>query len=182
MVAKYKAIEIADFYIQLINSIPDNTIDNLKLNKLLYYVQGFSLVKLGYPMFDENIQAWDYGPVIPEIYHVFKCCGKNSIEEPTTPFDESRFSTEELNLLIDIYNEYGKYTGWALKNMTHEKGSPWAQVYEKNQNKVITKKSIEEYFKNLTLPSFTVDNLNIPTVTELPAAWDRKEDSIYDTV
>ena len=39
-----------------------------------------------------------------------------------------------------------------------------------------------ENVKKLNLPSFTVDNLNIPTVTELPAAWDRKEDSIYDTV
>ena len=45
------------------------------------------------------------------------------------------------------------------------------EVYEKDQNKVITKKSIEEYFKNLNLPSFTVDSLNIPTVTEFPAEW-----------
>jgi len=175
----YKAKEIASFYIQLLNSIPDNYIDNLKLNKILYYVQAWNLVKNGEPLFEDEIQAWDYGPVVPEVYQIYKCCGKSPIQEPEESFDESRLNSDELDLLIDVYRYYGKYTGWALKEMTHEKGSPWDQVYEKNQNKPISLGIMKEYFSDKTLDSFDPSKLNIPLITEVPAEWDSQEDDIY---
>lgn len=179
MEAKYKALEIANFYIQLLSSMPENQVDNLKLNKLLYYVQGWSLVRLGRPLFSDAIQAWDFGPVEPEVYHTFKCCGKNEIEEPSDTFDESRLSGDELELLIDVYQRYGRYTGWALKEMTHEKGGPWDIVYKKGENNVISLDKIKCYFEKDELPTFDTVHLNIPIVTELPKEWDSPEDSIY---
>lgn len=177
---RFKAIDIANFYIQLANSLSDNSVDNLKINKLLYYAQGFSLAKLGAPIFEDDIQAWDYGPVIPDVYHAFKCCGKKSIDEPTDEFDESCLNSEELNLLIDVYTSYGKYTGWALKNMTHVQGSPWAMVYEPGKNRVISLDSMKEYFAGEKLDTFNIDDINIPVVSELPKEWDSAEDGIYD--
>lgn len=178
--AKYKALDIANFYIQLVNSISDNYIDNLKINKLLYFVQGFSMAKLGRPMFSDVIQAWEYGPVIPNVYYTFKCCGKSPIEEPADNFDESVLSVDELELLIDIYSTYGKYTGWALKDITHKKGSPWSLAYVPNQNNEIALKSLSDYFSDERLESFDISKLNIPTVDKIPAEWDSNEDSIYD--
>lgn len=175
----FKAIDIANFYIGLANDIQDDSIDNLKINKMLYYAQGWSLVKLGHSLFSEDIQAWDYGPVVPEVYHAFKCCGKSSIKEPQDVFDESRLNTEELELLIDVYRTYGKYTGWALKEMTHEKGSPWDQVYQKGMNNVIGIDRVKDYFSRLNLDSFDVDKINLPIINEIPLAWDSQEDSIY---
>ena len=176
----YSAIDIANFYIQLVHSLPDDSIDNLKLNKLLYYVQGWSLNRLGRVMFREDIQAWDLGPVIPAVYHQFKACGKRSIEAPEAEFDESRLSTEELELLIDVYRFYGKYTGWALKEMTHEAGSPWDMAYEQNKNRIIPVESLKEHFAKETLPSFELKNLSIPVVQYIPAEWDTVEDAVYD--
>lgn len=176
----YKAREIANFYIQLLNSIPDNSIDNLKLNKILYYAQGWSLVKNGTPLFEDDIQAWDYGPVIQEVYHTYKCCGKGPIEEADTPFDESRLSSEELELLLSVYMNYGKYTGWALKDMTHAKGSPWSQVYEKGMNRVIPLEIIKVYFEKEKLDTFEDDLSRIPVITAIPAQWDSAEDAVYD--
>ena len=177
--AKFKALDIANMYIRLANDIQDDSIDNLKINKLLYYAQGWNLAKFGNPLFEESIQAWDYGPVIPEVYHTFKCCGKSPIKEPQDLFDESRLSTEELELLVSVYTAYGRYTGWALKEMTHEKGSPWDRVYQKGKNNVIDNSIIKKYFEGLSLDTFDPDGINLPEITEVPLSWDSSEDGIY---
>ena len=180
MSGKFTAVEIANFYIQLLNSIPDNSIDNLKINKLLYYVQGWSLVRLGHPMFDDEIQAWDYGPVIPTVYHIYKCCGKSPIEEPSEAFDEKRLSPKELELLIDVYTQYGRYTGWALKDMTHVKGGPWDQAYRPKANCRIDLNTMKDYFLGQEMPTFEVDMTKLDIVKAVPASWDTEEDcAIY---
>ena len=111
---RYTALDIANFYVQLANDIPNDSIDNLKLNKLCYYAQAWSLARLGHPLFDDAIEAWMYGPVIPAVYYAFKACGKKPIEEPVDHFDESRLSSEELSLLTDVYMTYGKYSSTGL--------------------------------------------------------------------
>lgn len=175
----YGAIDIANFFIQLSNSISDDSVDNMKINKMLYYAQGFSLAKLGRALFDEDIQAWDYGPVIPEVYRAFKCCGSKAIGEPTSEFDESKLKSDELNLLIDVFSAYGRYTGWALKEMTHVKGGPWDRVYEPGKNRVIDTESMRAYFENIQLETFDISKLNIPTVRAVPMAWDSDGDVVY---
>ena len=180
MKEKYSALEIANFYIQLLNSLPDNYIDNLKLNKLLFFAQGWSLAKLGHPIFEDRILAWEYGPVIPNVYHTFKCCGKNHIEEPSDPFDEKRLDSDEIELLVDVYSNYGRYTGWALKNMTHEKGTPWELVYKKGQNADISQEEMKAYFSNQKLDTFNIDSVDIPIIEAIPLAWDSEGDSVYD--
>ena len=180
MTTLFKGIDIADFYISLANSLPDNSIDNLKLNKLLYFAQGWHMVKLHKPLFMDEIEAWDYGPVIPAVYHAFKCCGANPIEEPLDKFDEKRLSEDTLSLLLDVYNEYGRYTGWALKDLTHQPDTPWSKVYERGMNRRISQEDIEAYFKTQKLDEFDVHSLNIPVVTQIPDEWDSDEDEVYD--
>lgn len=80
----FKALDIANLYIDLANSIPGDYIDNLKLNKICYYAQAWCCVKLGHPLFDDEIQAWDYGPLIPDVYHTYKICGDCRIANPVT--------------------------------------------------------------------------------------------------
>jgi uncharacterized phage-associated protein len=60
----------------------------LRVQKLLYYLQGWSLALRGRPLFEERIEAWKLGPVVPEVYHRFKSFGSQVIEpkdagEPT---------------------------------------------------------------------------------------------------
>lgn len=47
-------------------------LSNMKLQKLLYYQQGFHLAYFGTPLFNEDIVAWQYGHVVPEVYDAFK--------------------------------------------------------------------------------------------------------------
>ena len=178
--ANYSALDIANLYIRLSNDIESDSIDNLKLNKLLFFAQGWFLAKFGKVLFSDDIQAWDYGPVIHDVYHTFKCCGSLPIKEPLESFDENRLSSKELDLILDVYRTYGKYTGWALKEMTHKKGSPWDQVYQKGMNKVISPKTMLEYFKKLSLETFDIESISIPEIMEVPIDWDSSEDAVYD--
>ena len=100
--AKHSAMDIANLYIDLANSIPEDSIDNLKLNKLCYYAQGWALVKLRHALFSDTVEAWDYGPVIKPVYHAYKSYGRNPIEEPTYHVDESQFTSDEISLLLSI--------------------------------------------------------------------------------
>ena len=63
----YKAISVAKYIINYSNSI-DSPISNLKLQKLLYYVQAAFLVEEGKKCFCDEIVAWAFGPVVPDVY------------------------------------------------------------------------------------------------------------------
>ena len=141
----HSAIDIANFFIDITRSKEEGYITDLKVNKLLYFAQAWSLVRLGRPLFDENIEAWQYGPVVPSVYNAFNKYKRSNITEVHGTYSPDSFSDEELQLLIDIQREYGKYAASTLVDMTHKKGSPWEQVYDGSKH-VISNDSIKEYF------------------------------------
>lgn len=176
----FKAIEIANFFIQLANDLPYDSIDNLKLNKLLYFAQGQSLSKLGRPLFSDNIEAWDYGPVVHDVYHTYKAFGKNPIDKESSFFDERNLTSDELDILVDVYMNYGKYSGGTLVQLTHKPNTPWSNHYEECMNNIIPHDEIKSYFdSDPSFQSFEVDYENAPIVAVAPAEWDSCEDSIY---
>lgn len=152
-----KAIDVANFFIDIANSDPDDCITNLRVNKLLYFAQAWSLVRRGKPLFDEEIQAWKLGPVVPAVYHAFKDYGRERIDSTDGDYSADVFSNDELELLLDIMREYGQYTSPALVNMTHQQGSPWKNVYVEGQNNTITKDVLKTYFAaGKALSAYTV--------------------------
>lgn len=133
----------------------------LKLVKLCYIAQGFSLAILDRPIFDDDsIEAWRYGPVVPSIYHEFKHFRKNNITDKShyvTMGDdfELTFETPELTdendkkIIQIVWNMYGKFSGGELVDMTHKKGTPWDIVYRPNENSIIPNELIKKYYKML---------------------------------
>lgn len=116
-------------------------ISNLKLQKLLYYAQGVYLAMYDEPLFNENIVAWQHGPVVVSIYEKYKRFKARSIEEADV--SPVIVDSKAENILIWVYNEFGKYTAWALRNMTHEE-TPWKST---PQNGIISRDLIKNYFK-----------------------------------
>lgn len=116
-------------------------VTNLKLQKLLYYVQGIYLGMYGTPIFEEQIEAWTHGPVVPEIYREYKCFGSNGIVDPNPPF--CTFVKEEEDIMEWVYNEFGQYTAWKLRDMTHQE-DPWKST---PQCGVIDNGLIKKYFE-----------------------------------
>lgn len=144
------AQEIAKSIISEFQSRED-LITNLKLQKLLYYVQGWHLGLFGEPLFAEDFEAWVHGPVIPDIYHSYKKYKWSPIvEETKKPNLEPKIDKH----IIDVLDEYGMETGWALERRTHLE-KPWILARgglppTEECIELITKESMRSFFKDLS--------------------------------
>jgi len=123
----------------------------LKVMKLLYYVQGFAMAKLKHKAFNEEILSWDYGPVVQSIYDKYK--GERSIvselvdvELPTHLSEnyEKINRNQKLSEIIHLVQEnLGHLSGISLMKKTHRE-RPWVVT---RRNHVIDDKVIKAYFE-----------------------------------
>ena len=135
-----KAKDVAAFFIKR-GIDEENEISNLKLQKLLYYAQGFHLAIFGSPLFDEAIYAWVNGPVVEEIYHEYKRYGK----QPIDTFEYvSSLSEEDLEFLEEVWNVFGQFSAWKLRDMTHNEKT-WMD-HEADASE-IPLEELKEYFE-----------------------------------
>lgn len=119
---------------------------HLKLQKLLYYCQGFALVLLKRPLFSNKIEAWPHGPVVVDIYHEFKRYGDGIIDEIVSG-DVSALTDEEKSMIDDVYEVYGGYSASRLRNLTHSE-NPWIDA-ENKIDKTITHEAMLDFFPSL---------------------------------
>ncbi len=118
----------------------------MKLLKLVYFVYGWSLALFDRKIFDEKIQAWQYGPVIPSLYYEFQRFGKNPIEgfasqallnPDTGDFDKITYpmidqEDQELHAVIaEIWKCYKSKSAMALSDITHNHDSAWDKAYKR---------------------------------------------------
>jgi len=135
------AIEVAKYFLRK-QVGGENEITNMKLQKLLYYGQGFHLALRGKPLFEDEIERWDLGPVVPNVYHYYKNSGGKPIEPPKT-FDASLYPGDTGKLLDDVYKVYGQFSAWRLSDMTHSE-PPWKNTAP---NSVISHSALRVYFR-----------------------------------
>ena len=133
------AKQVASFFIkQASNLNGNNDLTNLKLQKLLFYAQAEYLRKHGQPLFKDQIEAWEYGPVVRDVYDWLKDCGAYQIDSFDVDLaDFDNVDDDLLEELKDIFKKYNKYSASFLVEKTHEKGSPWHQVYSKKTSNSI---------------------------------------------
>jgi len=143
------ALDVADFFIEHEKN-SDDPMTNMRVNKYVYLAQGYSLAKLGKPLFDDQIQAWDYGPVVPALYHLFKSDVKaEPILSPVTELTSGVFSREQIDILTQVMIDYGRYSTGQISSMTHERGSPWYRAYVKGANNPISQEDMARYFSGI---------------------------------
>ena len=136
----YKALDIANKIVSKTDLEHGDTISNLKLQKMMYYQQGFHLAYFGTPLFDEDIVPWQYGPVVPSVYKEYKSFESNSI---STSKEGISLSDDEEELFNNVYEEYNQFSAVALMKMTHEE-SPWKTT---EINSVISRDKMMSFFK-----------------------------------
>ncbi|CAD5935341.1 Phage-associated protein (Modular protein) [Planktothrix tepida] len=113
------ALDIAKYLITLASPEEEDLMTNLRLQKLLYYAQGFHLALFGKRLFSEKIEAWQYGPVVPDVYRIYKQYGSNPLPQPDD-FNIDQYSQETQELLDEVYEVYGQYTAPILKRFTDQ--------------------------------------------------------------
>ena len=141
----YSVIDVAK-YIILYCKQHGYSISNLKLQKLLYFVQAQFLVTLGRPAFDEEIEAWDFGPVVPEAYQYFKIWGSAEIPKVVADGADGKIYIEDQKVMDEILGECASYSASYLVEITHHQ-SPWVNAYERNCSNIISKNAIKEFFE-----------------------------------
>lgn len=122
----------------------------MKVMKLLYYIQGTSLVYLGSRMFDNDIVAWKYGPAVEAVHAKYK--GQREIVGQVTQSDLDDYAELSNNekyaeVLNAVYDNFGEKSAIDLMNMTHQE-SPWKNTEQSN---IITDDKMIAFFKKIVV-------------------------------
>jgi uncharacterized phage-associated protein len=142
-------INVADAMLKIAKA-NGKSLTPLQLMKLVYISHGWSLALKGAGLFPETIEAWKYGPVIPDLYQATKGYGREPI--PLSKIDDSHsmVDSDTYAFLKDVFEKYGHMSGYALSQLTHKLGTPWADVYEDGvYNIEIPDNIIQSHYKSL---------------------------------
>lgn len=159
--ATYKALDVCRHVINYSNE-HDYGISNLKLQKVLYFIQAYFLIekKDHTPCFDEKIEAWDFGPVVPEAYYEYKQYGSGDIptiesfiifdkdniwNSKKVKFEDTLISDTDKSLINKVVDKFADYSATDLVSLTHRQ-SPWIDAYTPYRNNEIAVETLKEYF------------------------------------
>ncbi|WP_261537001.1 Panacea domain-containing protein [Burkholderia multivorans] len=142
------ALSVARYILERRKEAGD-AITPMQLIKLVYIAQGYMLGRYGRPLFDEQVEAWQYGPVVPSVYRAVKQF-KSAPVERVAGADDHDFSAAEREVLDFVANTYGPQDGVVLSSATHRPGTPWHQTwYRFGRNAPISNDIIENFYTNL---------------------------------
>lgn len=147
------AAQVADHFLRKIDYSAGDSITNLKIQKLCYFAQAHSLVKFGYVLFSDRIEAWAHGPVIPDLYHRFKAYKWMSINTVVELKNKNKIPSKKehtIPLLDAVWDRYGNQSARALERMTHG-DDPWRNAYGDRPlgaicNVIITPEAIKSFY------------------------------------
>lgn len=141
-----KSLSVAKY---IFNAVEDKHVTPMQLIKLAYIANGYMLGLHGRTLFDEKVEAWRYGPVIPSVYKAVRSFGGNKIENLDSVADGT-FSQEEKDVMEQVACKYGKYDGITLSSATHKPETPWSRTWGQNKsNAPISDDLIENFYKGI---------------------------------
>lgn len=140
VIEMYSALDVARYVVNYANS-HDMMVSNLKLQKILYFIQlNFLGNDPSRPCFSDEIEAWPYGPVIPNVYQEFKRYGSLSIPPVTEYYDTSngiwntkkvpyktKMTSADQELVENVVKMCDEYSASDLVSISHRQ-SPWIKA------------------------------------------------------
>lgn len=124
------AMELVSYIITYSNHIGD-LVTNLRLQKLLYFIQKEHLQQYGVPAFVDDICAWQYGPVVPSVYYEFSRYASTPIIEIEEVNDLNNLVRTSIEIVL---NKYNRVPTWKLVQLTHMPNSPWAKTLAEGES------------------------------------------------
>lgn len=145
----YTCFDVAKYFLQLAKS-ENKTLAPMKLLKLTYIAHGYHLGFNKGPLIENSIQAWKYGPVIPELYHATKKFSNFPVDiELIDLLTTQDLKEEDKHFVSLIWNAYKHLGGLQLSTLTHQPETPWAKIYDGEYHKNIPNEVIKDYYTNL---------------------------------
>lgn len=157
----YDVLDVSRYIIDYSNKM-DYGVSNLKLQKVLYFVQAYFLIQTGHPCFNEKIEAWDFGPVVPKAYCEYKQYGCGDIpitksfimidkdniwNSKRVEFEDIVISDDDKSLINKVVDKFADYSATDMVKLTQHQ-SPWIDAIVSNRSNEITNESIFEYFND----------------------------------
>lgn len=157
-----KALDVSEYLIVL-GDREQRHVSNMSLQKILYFLQGIHIAHFDTPLFNEKIYAWSYGPVVKDMYHIYKMYGNDSIYPLNAGEKNFYFSLSVMrhngnpdnlknkDFIFDVWNVFKNYTPSQLVELTHAYDSPWYDIHLKYDGNIprdeeITTDQLKKYF------------------------------------
>lgn len=122
----------------------------MQLIKLVYLCHGWMLGLHGRPLIWEQVEAWQFGPVIRDLYDAVRHYKGEPVPELLPPHQTPKLEWTEEDLIGQVYELYGQDSGLALSRLTHADGTPWSITWEQfGQNSIISNDLIRDHFAGL---------------------------------
>jgi uncharacterized phage-associated protein len=134
----YEARKICNFIIARYGQSSFD-LTNFRLNKLLYFIHGWSLITRPQGLVRNHFEAWKFGPVVRPVYDAFKRYGEGKVTEQASHLDYASgqnkiiafddITAGDADTIIRVFESYGHLSTSELYNLSHEPGGPWHTVY-----------------------------------------------------
>lgn len=165
----YNVLDIARYIIKYSND-QDYGVSNLKLQKILYFIQAYFLIQTNSPCFKEPIEAWDFGPVVPTVYKQYKMYA--SADVPTMEsyisfdgddiwkskrirFNKINIKDEDKILINKVVDKFSEYSATDLVTLTQHQ-TPWIDAFSLGKNNEISLDTIKDYFSDQKIFFFII--------------------------
>ena len=148
------ALDVASYILYTAYKIGDS-VTNLKLQKLLFYVQADYLVaNKGLPLFSDPIEAWQYGPVVKSVYDKYKCFGRNPINDEAL-VKPKELTDEQKKQIDNTLENYMSCSAFELVRSIHNE-EPWRKAYDEHSSNEISVDSMYKFYKKLKIKKDTL--------------------------
>lgn len=128
-----RAIDVANYLIERWGR--DYPVTIHKLNRLVYLAQAEAVVKMGEPLFEDRIEAWQCGPVVPAVIHAFDEQGDAAIAAPT---EHAEVKPNAARLIDSVAEKFGPLSAFDLISLVRRLGDAWARAYAPGREAEIT--------------------------------------------
>ena len=139
------SITIANYFLQKCWD-EDRDLSPMHVIKLVYLANGWHLGVQGKPLICDRIRAWQYGPVIPELYLQINQYGGGPITaRVTSPFatvNNEVLDEAEQSFLDTIWEHYRDFSALELSALTHRKGTPWYHAKRGHSSRDLASRSV----------------------------------------
>lgn len=131
---------------------------HMQVQKLVYLAHGWNLGAYSRGLIEDDVEAWEFGPVIRRLYDALRGYGRGPVTRlirwgDDTPFKSddyeeayAQLTAEENEIVNLVWEKYGSFPAFKLSALTHEPGTPWSNAFNQGRNRVIKTDSIRNYF------------------------------------
>ena len=141
---KCDALDVAEYILWYCENELNKPINNFRLQNTLYYIQGEYLRAYGKPLFDNDMEAWTYGVVVPDVYYYYNNFICDNIVGITRLHEDS-LDSKDLKIIHYILNKTLDVNIWKIVEKMQQE-DPWKYNYVQGYNNIVSISDMKEWF------------------------------------